>query len=40
MNDISKNSLFLPEEVKINIETIKGPSDVQAVKWKQESRGS
>jgi hypothetical protein len=35
MNDTSKNSLFLPEVVKIDIENTKHPSDVKAVKWKK-----
>jgi hypothetical protein len=35
MNDISKNSLFLPEGVKIDIENTKRPSDVTAVKRKK-----
>jgi hypothetical protein len=35
MNDISKNSLFFPEGVKIDIENTKRPSDVKAVKWKK-----
>jgi ribosomal protein L6P/L9E len=35
MSDISKNSLFLPEGVKIDIENAKRPSDVKAVKWKK-----
>jgi hypothetical protein len=40
VNDISENSLFLPERVKIDIENTKGPSDVKAGKWKQDSGGS
>jgi hypothetical protein len=40
MNDISKNSLFLLEGVKIDCANTKGPSDVKAVKWKNYSRGS
>jgi hypothetical protein len=34
-NDIFKNSLFLPEEVKIDFENAKGTSDVKTVKWKK-----
>jgi hypothetical protein len=40
MNDISKNSLFLPEGVKIDVENTKRPSHVKAGKWKKYSRGS
>jgi hypothetical protein len=40
MNDISKNSLFLPEGVKIDFEKINRPADVKAVKWEKNSRGS
>jgi hypothetical protein len=40
MNDISNNSLFLPEGAKIDFENTKRPSDVKAGKWKKDSRGS
>jgi hypothetical protein len=41
MNDISQNSLFLPEGMKIDIENTKRPYDVKAAKWKRtaEVRG-
>jgi hypothetical protein len=39
-SDTSENSLFLPEGVKIDFENAKRPSDVKAVKWKKDSRGS
>jgi hypothetical protein len=35
MNDISKNSLFFPKGVNIDIENTQRPSDVKAVKWKK-----
>jgi hypothetical protein len=39
MNDRSKNSLFLPDGVKIDFENTKRPSDVQTVEWKKDSTG-
>jgi hypothetical protein len=35
MNNISKNSLFLPEGVKIDFENTQPPFDAKAVKWKK-----
>jgi hypothetical protein len=40
MNDMSKHSVLLPEAVQIDIENTERQSDVQALKWKKDSRGS
>jgi hypothetical protein len=38
MDDISKNSLFLPEGMTIDFENTKCPSHVKAVKWTRGQR--